>query len=111
MSPLDASRGESVMPIEWTNQHGCGENNDTDPTKCNCNIVIQMMCQPHDDNDPAPSESTKDMMRDGTSTARQDYQNPKRDGKNEKNSMRRKLSGFGGFCKKSPNYPVPAKFY
>jgi len=29
----------SVVPIEWTNQHGCGQN-----SKVNCEIVIQYMC-------------------------------------------------------------------
>lgn len=30
----------SVLPIEWTNQHGCGNN-----SKVNCEIVIQYMCE------------------------------------------------------------------
>ena len=37
--------GDSYMTIEWTNQHGCGGNDDTDPHKVNCNMVIQYMCQ------------------------------------------------------------------
>jgi len=31
---------ESYLPIEWTNQHGCGLN-----SKANCEIVIQYMCE------------------------------------------------------------------
>ncbi len=39
----------SMLPIEWTNQHSCGqENND-------CDIVLQYMCSPD--------------LRDGTSSA------------------------------------------
>jgi len=30
----------SVLPIEWTNQHGCGPN-----SKVNCEIIIQVSCQ------------------------------------------------------------------
>jgi len=30
----------SVLPIEWTNQHGCGDN-----SKTNCEIVMQYMCE------------------------------------------------------------------
>lgn len=30
----------SILPIEWTNQHGCGNN-----SKANCEIVIQYMCE------------------------------------------------------------------
>lgn len=33
----------SSLTIEWTNQHGCGGNEDSDPHKLNCNIVIQYM--------------------------------------------------------------------
>jgi hypothetical protein len=36
----------SFLPIEWTNQHGCGRN-----SKQNCEIVIQYMCE--DTADPA----------------------------------------------------------
>lgn len=30
----------SYLPIEWTNQHGCGQN-----SKVNCEIVLQYMCE------------------------------------------------------------------
>ena len=30
----------SYLPIEWTNQHGCGLN-----SKVNCEIIIQYMCE------------------------------------------------------------------
>ena len=35
-----ASISGSVVPIEWTNQHGCGQN-----SKVNCEIIIQYMCE------------------------------------------------------------------
>ena len=35
--------------MEWTNQHGCGGDEDSDPHKLNCNIVLQYMCQPGDE--------------------------------------------------------------
>eukprot|EP00912_Choanoflagellata_sp_UC4_P001276 UC4_evm1s798 len=38
------STGKSFLTIEWTNQHGCGGNEHTDPHKTNCNINIQYMC-------------------------------------------------------------------
>ena len=37
--------GQTLLTLEWTNQHGCGGNEDTDPHKLNCNIVLQYMCQ------------------------------------------------------------------
>ena len=36
----------SYMHVEWTNQHGCGGNEDTDPHKQNCELVMQFMCEP-----------------------------------------------------------------
>ena len=32
--------GKTILPIEWTNQHGCGHGD------LNCNIVLQYKCQP-----------------------------------------------------------------
>lgn len=31
--------------MEWTNQHGCGGNEDTNPQKQNCQMILQYMCQ------------------------------------------------------------------
>jgi len=36
--------GKTVLSVEWTNQHGCGGNEQGDPHKLNCNIVLQYMC-------------------------------------------------------------------
>ena len=33
-------KGKSILKLEWTNQHGCGDGD------LNCNIVLQYMCQP-----------------------------------------------------------------
>jgi hypothetical protein len=35
---------KSKLTLEWTNQHGCGGNEATDPHKLNCNMVIQFAC-------------------------------------------------------------------
>jgi hypothetical protein len=43
-------RESTYLPISWTNQHGCGA--DSGPTKnvnTHCNIVIQYMCRPDDE--------------------------------------------------------------
>jgi hypothetical protein len=58
--------------LEWTNQHGCGE----DESKLNCNIVIQYMCQSNGTNADYPSRGSKTeevegrtlYLRDGVST-------------------------------------------
>ena len=39
----DSAGQESELLIEWTNQHGCGGNQDNDPHKLNCNLVLQYM--------------------------------------------------------------------
>ena len=42
--------GRSVLPIEWTGQHGSGGNEDTDPNKLNANYVLQFLIQPETGN-------------------------------------------------------------
>ncbi|KYQ93362.1 hypothetical protein DLAC_06036 [Tieghemostelium lacteum] len=51
---------KSVLPIEWTNQHGCGNDQTT------CNVVIQYMCG---DEATQPDE---ERIRDGTTTGQID---------------------------------------
>ena len=63
----DTGSGKSYLTVEWTNQHGCGGNEDTDPHKLNCNIVLQYMCQPDD----RPKD--KDQLRNGQDTNTQAY--------------------------------------
>jgi hypothetical protein len=43
---VHASSGKSWLPIEWTNQHGCGGNEQGDPHKLNCDIILQYMAVP-----------------------------------------------------------------
>ena len=62
------------MIVEWTNQHGCGGNDDTNPSKLNCDITIQYMI-PEPKYDNAYTETGKFMFRDGTSTNTQDFNN------------------------------------
>ena len=57
--------------MEWTNQHGCGGNEDSDPHKLNCNLVLQYMCQK---DDTSLDEFTK--MRDGLNTNTQNHNRP-----------------------------------
>lgn len=59
--------GQSYMTIEWTNQHGCGGTEDTDPHKLNCNIVLQYMCQ--EDSGDFEDED----IRNGQNTQTQNY--------------------------------------
>ena len=44
--------GASQLTIQWTIQHGCGGNEDTDPQKQNCNLVLQYMCEDTIENVP-----------------------------------------------------------
>lgn len=39
---------DTTLQVEWTNQHGCGGNEDNDPHKLNCNLVLQYMVQDYD---------------------------------------------------------------
>ena len=64
----DASR----LVVEWTNQHGCGGNEDNTPHKLNCDVVIQYMDV--DPKDPSYSQqSSEGGMRDGVNTNTQNY--------------------------------------
>jgi hypothetical protein len=54
----------SVLTVEWTNQHGCGGNELSDPHKANCNMVIQYMCD-REDTDVA---QRVDLRNGGTTT-------------------------------------------
>jgi len=54
----------SELSMEWTNQHGCGGDDQSDPHKTNCNIVIQYMCENPTETDRAMKLS----LRDGTTT-------------------------------------------
>lgn len=66
--------GRSVLPIEWTNQHGAGGDEDNNPNKMNANFVIQFLAQPESGRGRAWDDKAK--VRDGTSTNRNGYQKP-----------------------------------
>nr|XP_039273175.1 protein DD3-3-like [Styela clava] len=68
----DSLSGRSELVVQWTNQHGCGGNEDTDPHKLNCNIVLQYLCQ--DDVDSAALDDGF-TLRNGISTDSQNYNN------------------------------------
>lgn len=59
--------GQSYLTLEWTNQHGCGGTEDTDPHKMNCNLVLQYMCQEE------TGSNEDDDIRNGQSTDTQNY--------------------------------------
>lgn len=69
---LTGEQGKSYLRLEWTNQHGCGGNEDTNPQKQNCNFVLQYMCQ--DDVDSATG--TDNTLRNGVQTQTQNYNRP-----------------------------------
>lgn len=58
--------------FEWTNQHGCGGNEDDNPAKCNCDVIIQYTIENKLGSETAYTGARRE-MRDGTNTARQDY--------------------------------------
>jgi plastocyanin len=62
----------SVLPIEWTNQHGCGGAEQGDPQKMNCNFVIQFTC---DTSAAVTDETLQVAMRDGGNTNTADEPN------------------------------------
>uniref|UniRef100_A0A0B7ADP4 Protein DD3-3 n=2 Tax=Arion vulgaris TaxID=1028688 RepID=A0A0B7ADP4_9EUPU len=66
---LSNDKGKSFLTMEWTNQHGCGGNEDTSPQKQNCDLILQYMCQ--DD-----TASSTDTLRNGVTTNTQDYTKP-----------------------------------
>lgn len=78
--------GASQLTIQWTNQHGCGGNEDTDPQKQNCNMVLQFMCEDSIENLPA----LKEQIRDGVSTGKIGYTAPAKVTETEQNAINRK---------------------
>ena len=51
--PSATLTGKSHITVEWTNQHGCGGNEHTDPQIDNCDIIMQYMCFPEPTTDSA----------------------------------------------------------
>ncbi len=60
----------SVLPVQWTSQHGCGGRDGADPHNLNCNLVLQYAC---DTNDAVVTdEELKVELRDGANTNQPD---------------------------------------
>lgn len=68
-------KAASYLKLEWTDQHGCGGNENSDPTKQNCLLVIQYMCQTQSDY----SDDNLNRLRDGLVTTSQAYTNMNND--------------------------------
>ncbi|XP_054752094.1 protein DD3-3-like [Lytechinus pictus] len=83
---MENDAGKSFYTLEWTNQHGCGGSEDTDPHKLNCNIVIQYMCQP-DANTPQGDDDT---IRNGENTNTQNHQPRNNANENQNQAANRK---------------------
>lgn len=63
-SATPGATDKSYVTLEWTNQHGCGGSEDTDPQKQNCHMVLQYMCQ----DDVSSPVGTADTLRNGVTT-------------------------------------------
>lgn len=72
--------GRSVLPIEWTPQHGAGGDEDTNPNKMNAHFVIQYLAQPFTGKGSPwdAGNPPRSMLRDGVNTNRNNYQQPQR---------------------------------
>jgi hypothetical protein len=68
-------KAASYLKLEWADQHGCGGNENSDPTKQNCLLVIQYMCQTQSDY----SDDNLNRLRDGLVTTSQAYTNMNND--------------------------------
>jgi len=77
----------SYMTIEWTNQHGCGGNEDSDPNKLNCNMVLQFLCRPD-------TGTTAEKVRDGRNTNTPNYQNSRGERETQAQFEARKRNGI-----------------
>ena len=66
----------SFLPIEWTNQHGCGGNENSNPNKLNCHVVLQYMCQQSDGNGAVLNTDKVSRIKDGTDTGTSSYTPP-----------------------------------
>ncbi|CAF3557305.1 unnamed protein product [Rotaria sordida] len=64
--------GKTILRFVWTNQHGCGGNEETNPTKQTCDLILQYMCQDGDIN-----ENDLDKFRNGVETSPQTYTSEK----------------------------------
>lgn len=63
----------SKLGIEWTAQHGCGGNEETNPQDNNCNIVIQFTCNTN--NQTQTDMALQVELKDGRNTLTPDRAN------------------------------------
>ncbi|CAF1599195.1 unnamed protein product, partial [Didymodactylos carnosus] len=75
--------GKTILRFIWTNQHGCGGDESTNPTKQKCEIILQYMCQ-----NGNIDEQDLDKFRNGVNTLQQGYTpNPSSDQKGKQNDV------------------------
>ncbi|XP_029634270.1 protein DD3-3 [Octopus sinensis] len=67
ISRKDPKKGNTFLKLEWVNQHGCGVDDEKDPNKKRCNIILQYMCQKMNPDDKL------DVLRDGVNTNKQNF--------------------------------------
>jgi len=65
----------STVQFEWTNQHGCGGNEASDPYKLNCNLVFQYMCNTPPLTPDQPLSDIAVTLKDGGNTNTPDEPN------------------------------------
>ncbi|XP_046854923.1 protein DD3-3-like isoform X2 [Xenia sp. Carnegie-2017] len=70
--------GKSLLTIEWTNQHGCGDRD------LNCNIVLQYKCQ----DDSAHGTLNYDSLRNGGTTSTSQYHHQQHTSRSSKNNRK-----------------------
>lgn len=59
---------QSILNIEWTEQHGCGSDDQDNSSKQNCALILQYMCESGDQDG-----NNLDRIRDGLNTRSQEF--------------------------------------
>jgi len=90
---------ESELVVEWTNQHACGGNEQDDPQKVNCNIVIQYMCDHNENSDIAMTVETRNGGSQNDPTEPNTYAQAQ-DTTSDGNTGRHESRGWYYECKK-----------
>mmetsp|Transcript_15846 Transcript_15846/g.22299 ORF Transcript_15846/g.22299 Transcript_15846/m.22299 type:complete len:645 (-) Transcript_15846:297-2231(-) len=72
----------SVLPVEWTAQHGCGGSEENDAHKLNCNMLIQFTCNTIRDEAKLPKFLQVE-LKDGRNTNTPDAANSYTDATND----------------------------
>uniref|UniRef100_A0A0L8HLP4 Protein DD3-3 n=1 Tax=Octopus bimaculoides TaxID=37653 RepID=A0A0L8HLP4_OCTBM len=82
ISRTDPKKGNTFLKLEWVNQHGCGVDDEMDPNKKRCNLVLQYMCQKMNPDDKL------DTLRDGVNTNKQNFNENQANPKNHQESKK-----------------------